>query len=183
MERKAGLEGRDDNELAQLMRVAITGDERAYEQFLRQIAGLVRGFARRKVQSGIDPEDIVQETLLAIHMKRHTWRADAPVMPWVYAIARHKLIDAFRRRGSRMEIAIDEIAETCAEPRPEVPSHREVDRALGTLASGQRSVVAAIAVEGRSIGETAKRLGMSEPAVRVALHRALAAIAKRFGRN
>jgi len=183
MERKAGLEGRDDNELARLMRAAITGDERAYEQFLRQIAGLVRGFARRKVQSGIDPEDVVQETLLAIHMKRHTWRADTAVTPWVYAIARHKLIDAFRRRGSRVEIAIDEIAETCAEPEHNIPSHREVDRALATLAPGQRSVVAAISLEGHSIGETAKRLGMSEIAVRVALHRGLAAIAKRFGRN
>jgi len=183
MERKPGLEGRDDNELARLMRAAITGDERAYEQFLRQIAGLVRGLVRRKVQSGIDPEDIVQETLLAIHMKRHTWRADTPVTPWVYAIARHKLIDAFRRRGNRMEIAIDEIAEICAEPGQDSPSHREVDRALATLAPGQRSVVAAISVEGRSISETAKRLGMSEAAVRVALHRGLAAIARRFGRN
>jgi RNA polymerase sigma-70 factor (ECF subfamily) len=183
MERKAGLEGRDDNELARLMRAAITGDERAYEQLLRQIAGLVRGFARRKVQSGIDPEDIVQETLLAIHMKRHTWRTDAPVAPWIYAIARHKLIDAFRRRGSRMEIAIGEIAETCADPEPETIGQREINRALATLSLGQRSVVAAISVEGHSISETAKRLGMSEPAVRVALHRGLAAIAKRFGRN
>jgi RNA polymerase sigma-70 factor, ECF subfamily len=183
MERKAGLEGRDDEELARLMRAALTGDERAYEQFLRQIAGLVRGFVRRKVQGGIDPEDIVQETLFAIHMKRHTWRADAPVTPWVYAIARHKLIDAFRRRGARMEIAIDEVAEPCAEPGPDIPGHREVDRALATLAPRQRSIVAAISVEGLSTGETARRLGMSETAVRVALHRGLAAIAKRFGRN
>lgn len=177
------MDGRDDNELARLMRAAITGDERAYEQFLRQIAGRVRGFARRRVQSGIDPEDVVQETLLAIHMKRHTWRVDSPVTPWVYAIARHKLIDAFRRRGSRVEVAIDEIAETGAEPGPDVPSHREVDRALATLAPGQRSVVAAISVEGHSISDTAKRLGLSEPAVRVALHRGLAAIAERFGRG
>lgn len=183
MERKAGLEGGDDNELARLMQAAISGDERAYEQFLRQIAGLVRGFARRKVQSGIDPEDIVQETLLAIHMKRHTWRVDAPVMPWVYAIARHKLIDAFRRRGSRMEIAIGEIAEPSAEPGPDTLTRREVDRALATLAPRQRSIVAAMSVEGLSTGETARRLGMSETAVRVALHRGLAAIAKRFGRS
>jgi RNA polymerase sigma-70 factor (ECF subfamily) len=177
------LEGRDDNELARLMRAAITGDQAAYEQFLRQSAGLVRDFARRKVQSGIDPEDIVQETLLAIHMKRHTWRTDAPVTPWVYAIARHKLIDAFRRRGSRAEVAIDEIVEPCAEPEPDSASHREVDRALAMLAPGQRSVVAAISVEGLSTGEAARRLGMSETAVRVALHRGLAAIAKRFGRS
>lgn len=183
MERKAGLDGRDENELARLIRAAIAGDERAYDSFLRQVAGLVRSFARRKVQGGIDPEDIVQETLLAIHVKRHTWRQDAPVTPWIYAIARHKLIDAFRRRQRRVEIEIGEIAEVFAEPEPEAISDREIRRALEMLAPGQRSVVVSISVDGHSIGETAKRLGMSETAVRVALHRGLTALARRFGRN
>jgi len=178
------LHGSDETELARLMRAAIAGDERAYGDFLQRAACLVRGFARRKiVQGGIDPEDIVQETLLAIHIKRHTWRQDAPVKPWLYAIANYKLIDAFRRRGRRVEIEIGEIAETFAEPEPETVSDREIGRVLQTLAPGQRSVVAAISVDGRSIGETAKRLGMSETAVRVALHRGLAAIAKRIGRS
>src|SRR5688500_13533786 len=102
------------------MRAAIAGDERAYGEFLRHAACLVRGFARRRVErGGIDPEDIVQETLLAIHIKRHTWREDAPVMPWLYAIARYKLVDAFRRRGRRMEIEIGEIVETFVAPEPE----------------------------------------------------------------
>ena len=82
--------------------------------------------------------------------------------PWLYAIARHKLIDAWRRRGRRIEIDIDEIAETfAAAPEPDRPSGREIGKALSMLAPGQRSVVAAISVEGRSIGETAARLGMS----------------------
>lgn len=179
------MDGKDDNELARLMRAASAGDARAYGEFLRRAAGLVRGFARRKVQGqgGIDPEDVVQETLLAIHMKRHTWRDDSPVTPWLYAIARYKLIDAFRHRGRRVEIEIGEIAETFAEPQSETISDREIGRALETLTPGQRSVVAAVSVDGRSIGETAKSLGMSETAVRVALHRGLTAIARRFGRH
>lgn len=176
------MAGWDEDELARLMRAAIAGDEKAYGEFLRQAAGLVRGFARRKVgPGGIDPEDIVQETLLAIHIKRHTWRDDAPVMPWLYAIARHKLVDAFRRRGRRVEIEIGEIAETIAQPEAETISDREIQRALEKLAPRQRSVVAAVSVDGCSISETAKCLGMTETAVRVALHRGLAAIAKRFG--
>ena len=178
------MDGRDEAELARLMRAAIAGDERAYGDFLGRAACLVRSFARRKiVQGGIDPEDIVQETLLAIHMKRHTWRQDAPVTPWLYAIANYKLIDAFRRRGRRAEIEIGEIAETLSAPEAETISDGEVGRALGTLTPGQRSVVAAISVDGRSISETAKSLGMSETAVRVALHRGLAAIARRIGRS
>lgn len=177
------MDSREEHELAQLLRAAIAGDERAYSVFLGRVAGLVRSFARsRIVRGGIDPEDIVQETLLAIHLKRHTWRDDAPVAPWVYGIARYKLIDAFRRRGRRMEIDIGDIAESAAGPETDTVSAREIGRALESLAPGQRSAVAAVCVDGRSIRETSKHLGMSETAVRVALHRGLAAIAKRIGR-
>ncbi|MBZ9662332.1 sigma-70 family RNA polymerase sigma factor [Mesorhizobium sp. ESP-6-4] len=178
------MTGKDEAELSRLLRAAIAGDERAYADFLHGIAALVRGFVRRKiVQGGVDPEDVVQETLLAIHVKRHTWRPDAPVLPWVYAIARFKLIDAFRRRGRRIEVEIDEIAETFAEPEAETVSERDINRALDGLPPAQRSVVASISVDGHSIGETASKLGISETAVRVSLHRGLAAIAKRFGRT
>ena len=178
------MTGKDEAELSRLLRAAIAGDERAYAGFLHRIAALVRGFVRRKVvQGGVDPEDVVQETLLAIHVKRHTWREDAPVLPWVYAIARFKLIDAFRRRGRRIEVEIDEIAETFAEPEAETVSERDINRALDGLPPAQRSVVSSISVDGHSIGETAVKLGISETAVRVSLHRGLAAIAKRFGRQ
>lgn len=178
------MQRRDEAELARLMRAAISGDERAYGDFLQQAACLVRGLAHRKiVHGGIDPEDIVQETLLAIHLKRHTWRQDAPISPWLYAIARYKLIDAFRHRGRRVEIEIGEIAETFPGPASETVSQQEIGHALAMLAPGQRSVVKAISVEGRSISETAKWLGMSETAVRVAFHRGLAAITGRFGRK
>lgn len=173
----------EEAELARLFRAALAGDERAYVAFLRGAAALVRAYARRRAQHGFEPEDIVQEVLLAVHVKRHTWRTDAPVKPWLHAIARYKLIDAFRRRGSRVDIDLDEIAETFAAPEDDRPSSREVGKALASLAPGQRSVVSAISVEGRSIGETAASLGMSETAVRVALHRGLSAIAKKFGRG
>ena len=176
--------GKDEDDLSRLMRAAIAGNEKAYADFLHRVAMLVRGFARRKiVQGGVDPEDVVQETLLAIHMKRHTWREDAPVLPWVYAIARFKLVDAFRRRGRRIEIEIGEIADTFAEPEDETVSERDMGRVLDSLSPGQRSVVSAVSVEGCSISETAAKLGISEIAVRVSLHRGLAAIAKRFGQG
>lgn len=178
------MDGKAEDQLDRLMRAAIAGDERAYRAFLEHAACLVRGLARRRAgRGGIDPEDIVQETLLAVHLKRHTWRQDAPVMPWLYAIARYKIVDAFRRQGRLAEVKIDEIAEPASEPQAEAARDWEIERALSKLAPGQRSVVAAVSVDGRSISETAESLGMSETAVRVALHRGLAAIARRLGRG
>lgn len=178
------MTARDEAELSRLLRSALAGDERAYAAFLQGVAALVRGFVRRKiVHGGVEPEDVVQETLLAIHLKRHTWRVEAPVLPWVYAIARFKLVDAFRRRGRRIEVDIDDIADSFAAPQAETVSEREIGRVLDSLPPGQRSVVSSISVDGNSIGETAERLGLSETAVRVALHRGLAAIARRFGRS
>jgi RNA polymerase sigma-70 factor, ECF subfamily len=179
------VEGKEEAELARLFRAALAGDEKAYGDFLSRASATVRAFARRRVgQSGIDPEDVVQETLLALHLKRHTWRTDAAVTPWLYAIARFKLIDAFRRSGRHPTIDVDLVAETVAAPEPEPgASARDVERALASLAPGQRAVVSSISVDGNSIGETAQKLGMNETAVRVALHRGLAAISKRFGQT
>ena len=179
-----GVHGQDEAAMAALLRASLAGDEQAYADFLRRAATLVRAFVRHRTRGGgVDAEDVVQETLLALHLKRHTWSQDRPVAPWLYAIARYKLIDAFRRRGRRMEVDIGDFADDLAAPEEEAQiRERDLSRVLDTLAPGQRSVVSSISVDGRSIGETAAALGMNETAVRVALHRGLKAIAKRFGR-
>jgi len=177
--------GKDSASLATLLIASLAGDEKAYASFLRQVAELVRAYVRRRTgPGGIDAEDVVQEALLAIHLKRHTWRQDTAVEPWLYAIARHKLIDAFRRRGRHVEVDIGDFEAALAAPEDgEKLSERDLERALDALAPGQRSVVSAISVDGRSIGETAAALNMNETAVRVALHRGLKALAKRFGQG
>ncbi|AUX80523.1 MULTISPECIES: sigma-70 family RNA polymerase sigma factor [Sinorhizobium] len=178
------MDGASDRDLARLFRTALEGDERAYGDFLHEAARLVRAWARRRTGfAGLDPEDIVQETLLAIHVKRHTWRSDGPVAPWLYAIAKHKLVDAMRRQGRHPRIDISEVEGRLAAEEAETARDWEIGRALETLTPGQRSVVTAISVEGRTIAEAARILEMNETAVRVALHRGLAAIARRFGRD
>lgn len=173
-----------DAELARLLNDALAGDEKAYADFLRRAAGLVRHFARRRIaHGGLDPEDVVQETLLAIHLKRHTWRRDAPVGPWLYAIARFKLVDAFRRANRSLELPAGDDFDAPAPEPEESLSDREIDRVLATLPPREQTVVSAISVDGRSIGETARSLDMTEGAVRVALHRGLARIARTFGRR
>lgn len=174
-----------EQRLAELMRAALGGAEGQYAVFLREVTSLLRAFVRRKVAAhgAADGEDVLQEILLALHLKRHTWRDDQPILPWIYAIARYKIVDAYRRRGRHLEVDIDDVVDHLAAPAEEAASERDIERALAGLPAGQQAVVTAISVDGRSIRETAERLSMKETAVRVALHRGLAAIAEKFGRN
>jgi RNA polymerase sigma-70 factor (ECF subfamily) len=149
---------------------------------------VLRAAARRGLARAGQPvdqaEDIVQEILLAVHLKRHTWDPDAALAPWLFAIARNKLIDALRRRGRRIFVNIDDFAETLAgEPAAETVSAREVTSHLDTLPARQRDVVTSIAVDSTSIKATAAKLNMSEGAVRVALHRGLASLAGRMRKD
>ncbi len=176
-----------EKEWAVLMRAANAGDAGAYRRLLGELTPALRIFARRSVAragtAAADAEDIVQETLLAVHLKRQTWKEDAPLSPWLFAIARHKLVDALRRRGGRTEISIEEFAEVLPGPSEEpISVVADVSRHLDGLPAGQRNVVRSIAVDGASIDETAARLSMSNGAVRVALHRGLAALAAKLRR-
>lgn len=166
-----------------LMRSANAGDAAAYRRLLQGIAPALRamiqsGLARHGLDRG-EAEDVLQETLLAIHLKRQTWREEEPFLPWVRAIARNKLIDALRRRGRAASVPIDDFLETLAAPEPEsAPTAAEADKVLGCLGGRSRQVVRAMAVDGLSTQEVAERLAMSEGAVRVALHRGLSVLAR-----
>jgi RNA polymerase sigma-70 factor (ECF subfamily) len=170
-----------EDEWTGLMRLAISGDSAAYHRLLKAITPVLRAAARRGLaragQSIDQSEDIVQEILLAVHLKRHTWDAEAPFAPWLFAIASNKLIDALRRRGRRIFVNIDDFAETLADqPAAETASPAEVAAQLQTLPARQRDVLQSIAVESASIKDTATKFAMSEGAVRVALHRGLTSL-------
>ena len=164
------------------MRAAIGGDEPAYRRLLESLASRLRITVRHRCRlmgaGDVDVEDIVQETLLAIHLKRHTWRSSEQVSPWVATISRNKLVDVLRRRGRRAELPLDDVDE------PEAPQVAEdssaghdVTRLLEHLDDRQRSIVRMVSIEGHSSRTAAQALGMTEGALRVALHRSLRSLA------
>ena len=127
-----------DDEWTGLMRSAIAGDSAAYHRLLKAVTPVLRAAARRGLARAGQPvdqsEDIVQDILLAVHLKRHTWDVTAPFAPWLFAIARNKLIDALRRRGRRIFVDIDDFAETLPGEAPaETASASEVAAQLQTL--------------------------------------------------
>jgi RNA polymerase sigma-70 factor (ECF subfamily) len=178
----------DPNDLSALMRQARQGDDEAYRRLLLLLAIWLRSVVRRGLLAAgrgpADGEDVVQETLLAMHLKRETWDPTQPIEPWVRGIARHKLVDYLRRRGLHDHVDIDAHAESLFTPA-DVDAADAMDsrRLLAGLPERQRRIVEAISLEGRRAAEVAKQLGMSEGAVRVALHRALKALAAAYRKD
>lgn len=163
------------------MRAANRGDAAAYRQVLTAITPLLRRVVRAR-GAALGPEgceDVLQDVLLAIHAKRHTWREDAPLRPWLYAIARHKVIDAFRARGRHVELSIDAFAEgLAAQDGPDPTAGRDMEKVLSKLEPRAAEIVRGFGLHGETTAQTAARLNMTEGAVRVALHRALKSLAR-----
>jgi RNA polymerase sigma-70 factor (ECF subfamily) len=171
-----------DAEWATWMRAAINGDAGAYRRFLISVTSCLRSMARSRCRAaGVwegDAEDIVQEVLLAIHLKRSTWDPSRPIGPWIATISRNKFVDALRRRGRHVVVPIDDIVETLgAEEKDDGLWAREIDVLLSNLKTQHRQIVQSISINGHSVRETAARLEMKEGAVRVSLHRALKTLA------
>lgn len=170
-----------ESEWAADMRAARSGDADAYRRFLRSVTPHLRAMARRNcAQYGApvsDAEDVVQEALLAIHLKRGTWDPARPITPWISVIVRNKLIDMLRR-SVRLTVPIDDLAEVlAAEDQVDDSPAVHIGSLIGRLKDRQRAVVQAVSIEGCTTREAADRLRMSETGVRVTLHRALKALA------
>lgn len=163
-----------------LLTAANAGDQAAYARFLGAVAPVLRGIVRAKAHALGEArcEDILQEVLLAIHLKRHTWQPGTPARPWLYAITRYKIVDAFRARGSRFDLPIEDFADVLeAEAGPDPSVAADMAKMISMLGSRAAQIVTRIGLEGESAAEAGQALNMSEGAVRVALHRALKTLA------
>lgn len=178
-------QGVRDAEWSEMMRAAIAGDAGMYQRLLSDLSRVLRSVVRRGLGGGgfsaSDAEDVVQEVILAIHMKRHTWDQSKPVGPWIMAITRNKMIDEVRRRGRRTEVPIENFLDVLeAEGHDETAAALDASTVLATLKGKARDIVHAIAIEGASAREVAEKLGMTEVAVRVQLHRSLKTLSETF---
>ena len=165
--------------LRELLVRSFRGDADAYHAFLRELSAHLRAFFRKRLASAPDEvEDLVQETLLAVHNQRHTYDPSQPLTAWLHAIAKYKLVDLLRRRAHTLHEPLDDDLEVLAAAETNAPeARRDLANLLERLPERQRLPIMHMKLEGLSVTETARITGMSESAVKVGVHRGLKALA------
>ena len=173
-----------EEHLRDLLLRGLQADAAAYERFLKELGAHLRAFLRRRLSQYLgEVEDLVQETLLAIHNQRHTYRPDMPVTAWAHAIARYKLIDWLRSHAAKeaRNDPLDDADELFASSDSEAAeARRDLGQLLQTLPDKQRLPIEYVKLEGLSVVETARLTGLSESAVKVGVHRGLKALAAKI---
>jgi len=172
-----------ESELRVLMLASGEGDSAAYKTLLERLSGQLRAYFKGQLnrinRGAVEAEDLVQEALFAVHTRRHTYDPSQLFTPWVYAIARYKFIDYLRRtKVSAKDVPVDETDElTARDDRGQVESSLDLDRLLMGLSPKVKKIIQYVKLDGLTVSEAATRCGMSESAVKVAIHRGLKALA------
>lgn len=170
-----------EDRLKALMLRGLDGDASAHRELLSNLAGLLRAFyARRMGREAVEVEDLVQETLIAVHTRRISYSRNQPLTPWVYAMARYKLIDHLRRSRHRVTEpleAANDVAE--GDAAGAATAATDLERLMGELPAKQRDAIRFVRIEGLSVAEAARRSGQSESAIKVGIHRGVKALMAR----
>jgi RNA polymerase sigma-70 factor, ECF subfamily len=176
-----------EHELRALMTTSLNGDARAYRTLLQRLTGHLRAYFRRRFaligHGPTEAEDLLQEVLMAIHVGRHAYDELQPFTPWLHAIARYKFLDYLRRTKSVIrDTSCDNPQELAAHSdMGAVETGLDLERLMSRISYTARQAIRYVKLEGLSISEAAARCGMSESAVKVAVHRGLKALASRIG--
>jgi RNA polymerase sigma-70 factor, ECF subfamily len=167
-------------ELKALMLRSLKGDADAYRRLLAALRDRLRVyFGRRLRDDEAQAEDLVQETLMAIHAKRATFDREQLVTAWAYAIAHYKLIDHLRRtsRGRFQPLDDDFAAE---DESAAIEARRDIEAGLAELPARTRDLLIRVKLREEPVADVARGAGMSESAVKVAVHRGFRKLAARL---
>jgi RNA polymerase sigma-70 factor (ECF subfamily) len=168
------------------MIASLDGDAGAYHQLLERLTYHLRAYYRQRfARIGHGPaeaEDLLQEALIALHTHRHTYDRLQPFTPWLHAIARYKFLDYLRRtKSSFQDLPLENAHElTSTSDLTAVDSGLDLDRLMSEISTKARKAIRYVKLDGLRVSEAAARSGMSESAIKVAIHRGLKALAIRI---
>lgn len=161
-----------ERQLRELMVRGLDGEARAYRQLLAELRRNFRSYFERRLTTA-DVEDLVQETLLAVHLKRGSYDRSLPFTPWAYAVARYKLVDHFRRKPAPHIPLEDAAGRFTLESLEDGAVRADLAQLLKRLPARQRSLIEEVKLKGFSVEEAARRRGVTAVSARVMLHRSL----------
>jgi len=166
-----------------LMAQAQAGDRAAYNQLLKAMVPAIRALVCKKIRDEVLVEDVIQETLLAIHRVRHTYDPQRPILPWVAAIASARTIDTLRQHGRRQEVQDEEALQKRPAESSELQSDNDIlSGYLDILPLRQREIVESVHLREQSLAQAAAETHQSLSAVKSLLHRAMVNLRK-YGRG
>jgi RNA polymerase sigma-70 factor (ECF subfamily) len=178
----------DEERLKQRLIAGLDGDRRAYHDALEIIAEVVHRVVGRQLGRGSlahETEDVVQDIIIAIHERRDTYDRSRPLMPWVYAIARYKLLNHLRAsRHRRSHVPLESESHTLVafgSGETYAAAGQEIRGLLDALPAGQREALVLTKIQGQSLAEAAESTGLTEGAIKVRVHRAMATLRKLAG--
>ncbi len=162
-----------DIDLEMLMARYQQGDFAAATAMIHRLSPQLHRFFVVQSASRGDADDLLQETWLRIHKVRHTYRAGEPVLPWLYAIARHIRIDYYRKasRTTARENRLEDVAEVAAVQRSESCGIPDLATLLAPLPESQREVIEMLKIAGMSLEEVARATSSSIGSVKQKAHR------------
>ena len=172
----------NEAELRSLMRAGLQGDAGAYRVLLSRLSANLRAYYKGRLarigRSATEAEDLTQEALMAIHTRRHTYDPSAPLLPWVHAIARYKLIDHLRQTRALMsDVPVENAEDLLAQDdHTAIESAYDVKGMLNQLPEKMRQTIQLTKLEGLSVAEAASRCNMSESDVKISVHRGMKAL-------
>ncbi len=181
--REEGWRAKEDR-LRTLLIGGLAGDSQDYQVFLKELSAHLRAFLRKRLAGLPDEvEDLVQESLIAVHNQRHTYDPGQPLSAWVQAIAKYKLIDLLRRRAAQ-ELLTDPLDDEpdffSTADADAAEARRDLNKLLDDLPDQHRLPIIYTRLEGLSVQEAARITGMSESAIKVGVHRGLKVLAARI---
>ena len=171
-----------DSDLEILMARYQQGDLAAATALIHRLSPQLHRFFVVQLASRIDADDLLQETWMRIHQVRQTYRAGEPLLPWLYAIARHIRVDHYRksRRTVARERPLEEAPNAAAVRPPGLGGVPDLEALLAPLPESQREVIEMLKVAGMSLEEVARATSSSVGSVKLKAHRAYARLRERF---
>jgi RNA polymerase sigma-70 factor, ECF subfamily len=169
--------------LAILFRSGLEGNQADYARFLTNITPILKRLIFRYLGTN-DAEDVLQEILISIHKARHTYDGLRPVMPWLSSIAKFRISDHLRKYYAQRQDKTVDICEwenILPDVTNEDNTHESIDELLEGVSHNHKRILTLMHVEGYTAKEVGVQMNMNESAVKVAAHRALKKIRKKFG--